>query len=366
MVDALQWRDPGAAAAVEDAHLDLLARRLGETLLAAKAEQPALAEEVRRQMQGMPDDAFMRVLIAPETGYHLLSDRSAGPAAACRHLQDSCAAERLREGVDPAADRRLWTALGDFGFAPGRGAMAWPQLAGGPPLDFGSPHAAHVDLTGADRKDLPPRPDFTAEEATLVFRRIEGALRQIEATAPAVGRFVAGFNKVVVLQKDPEAPGSFASGSNGHFIGRTFLANPHLPELDDSLVADALVHEAIHALLYMQELQEPWFPEPGVKRSLPRVASPWTGSLLPFPSYLQACFVWYGLLHFWSLALRAGTFRSELVHRRLGTALGGFLGRLLRARVADHAPAVARAVLDAVDEMQAVVAGSFATVTAAR
>ncbi|WP_326600676.1 radical SAM protein [Streptomyces sp. NBC_01803] len=57
----------------------------------------------------------------------------------------------------------------------------------------------------------------------------------------------------------------------------------------------------------------------------PSVRSPWTGRLLPIRPFLQATFVWYGLLHFWSLALAAGAFPTARAEERRETARRGFL-----------------------------------------
>ena len=75
-------------------------------------------------------------------------------------------------------------------------------------------------------------------------------------------------------------------------------------------IAEALVHEAIHSLLYMQERCHPWVPAE-LYAPVPRVVSPWRGRNLALRPFLQACFVWYGILQFWGKATTTGTLRPH-------------------------------------------------------
>jgi HEXXH motif-containing protein len=70
--------------------------------------------------------------------------------------------------------------------------------------------------------------------------------------------------------------------------------------VDSLKLANALVHEAIHSLLYMVELMEPFYV---FEDRAFEVASPWTGNLLSLRSYVHACFVWFGLWNFWRAAI---------------------------------------------------------------
>ena len=366
MTEILGWRNGEAIS--EEMHagyVDLMAQRMGETFGQICRELPPLGEKLTTAASQVSDEGFIRVLIAPETCSHILTQQVPDVRKKGLFFLKSFLAEALREGQSLPEQREIWTALGDFGFASDGSLHEWPQIEEMMPFDFGSPYATKVDLSGADRDSVPQRPPFSEAELQRVIALLRRVRLCLNQTSPRIARFVSRFNKVLVLQKDAEAPEKFASGSNGHYIGRSFLANPHLPQIGEAHMADAIVHEGIHALLYMQEQKEPWFVDPDIKRSFPKVKSPWTGSVISLASFLQACFVWYGLLHFWSLALAARTFDRTMALTRMRLSLRGFLGQALRDHVWEFSPSIDQKVLSAIDEMQAMVAKAFSSVASA-
>jgi hypothetical protein len=90
-----------------------------------------------------------------------------------------------------------------------------------------------------------------------------------------------------------------------------------------------------------------------------RARSLWTGTPLPLRSYLQACFVWYGLLHFWAAAVKAGTFDPRRVRSRIEQATIGFLRAPVLDQVAPYREGIAEVLLDTVDELQERVVATF-------
>jgi hypothetical protein len=89
--------------------------------------------------------------------------------------------------------------------------------------------------------------------------------------------------------------------------------------------------------------------------------SPWTGTKLPVRQFLQACFVWYGLVHFWALAWTTGAFAPDRVRARLTLATSGFLFEdLVDTLVGMCGDGIAPAIVNAICEMQGVVRRSFA------
>ena len=100
----------------------------------------------------------------------------------------------------------------------------------------------------------------------------------------------------IVLEEYPEIRAPF-SGSLRSSIGRMGLGNPHRATKLE--LVDLIVHESIHSLLYMLERDVRFYlVDPGIHG----FQSPWSGRLLTLHSYTHACFVWYGLAHFWSAA----------------------------------------------------------------
>jgi hypothetical protein len=73
---------------------------------------------------------------------------------------------------------------------------------------------------------------------------------------------------------------------------------------------------------------------------------------LPLFSFLQACFVWYGLVHFWRLAESRGTFAPEQIRRHVDMAVKGFWGVALIDYLAPDREKLAHELLCAIEEMQ--------------
>jgi hypothetical protein len=356
--ELLQWAGTRESYdAVHTRYVELLAGKLAQLCARIAAVDAPLAERISILPGQISPDGLLRALTAPETSFRLLYGCGRDDRAVARFLLEAVHAEQIRQGDLRQSDALLWTALGDTRFARAK-SETWPQSDRLPPLDFGSPYAATVDLSGQDRTEFPARPTFSADEQQKILLLLLQAIRQVEQTLDLVADFVRRFNKVVILQKDGEAPTKFSSGSNGHYVGRTFLANPQLPAVE--CLADALVHEAIHGLLYMGEQLEPWFTDPAA-RSSPRIPSPWTGSILTLPSYLQACFVWFGLLNFWSLAYARGAVEPGVAHKYMYRALCGFLRGSLRNQIGEARTMVAPDILQDIDRMQDIVRKAYAS-----
>src|SRR5262249_59274970 len=103
-------------------------------------------------------------------------------------------------------------------------------------------------------------------------------------------RLVALLTRVIMPRHDSVHPGFDASGSIRTTIGRTALNNPHGPKVTVPQLVSSLVHEAIHAYLYIEERSQPLVTD-WDRAFDATAASPWTGTTLSLPTYLHACFV---------------------------------------------------------------------------
>jgi hypothetical protein len=337
---------------VHDAYLTLLSKSLGEVLGQICKEDPAMGSRLVTGMRAISDEALLRILAAPETSARLLWRRTEHLCETGNFIERSIQAEAARASQPQSFTKQTWTALGDMGFFPDGDIYRMPSIEGMMPLDFGSPHAARIDLSGAERIDVEPRPGFNDQEKCLVLERLKEAQNGIRVTSKTVADFVLLFNKVLVLQKDPDTPQQFSSGSFGRYIGLSYMANPHETFVDHVDLADAAVHEGIHSLLYMQERKKRWFLDLSLFESVAQVTSPWTGNSLSLASFLQACFVWYGLLHFWRLALSARAFDRQRICDCVSRSLRGFQGEPLLARLSYYASGISPDLLETIDEVQ--------------
>ncbi len=361
MPEVLRWsEDRQVLPMAHEAYLRLVYESLDDLVTELRTAEPEVAEHLEAELAIAGPRARVRVLLAPETTFRLRWRRRpelAGEAG--RFLGGSLLTERALEAKAPAV-AQSWTALGDAEILASGDIVRGPELKGLMPLDLDSPQATTVDMVGAlERLDPPLRP-LAGEARERTLRRLTGASAGLLRTDPFFGMFVAEFTKVLVLQSDDAEP--YSSGSNGAYVGRTIIANAHLPGVDEAEVADSIVHEAIHTLLYMQEECQPWALDEGLFEAVPRVVSPWSGTNLPVRPFLQACFVWYGLLHFWALAVSVGSFPPDRARALMTRAAAGFLRDPLVDRLAPWEHRLAPEVLDAIGRMQAIVVDSFAAV----
>lgn len=330
-------------------YIELLSDRLGDLLKETRYVDPALRKALDEALQDASDLAFSRVLSAPEISHRLIWKPSTVRERA-RFVLDALYAEQAREGKSLYFDAETWTALGDVGFFPDGRVIHQPKLVWDMPLDFGSPYARAVDLGNGDT--ITPRDDFTKTEIERVLALLNAACDGIGRTNSLILDFTVRFNKALVLQKDPAEPYNFTSGSTGQFVGRSFLTNPHLDTVNEIGIAEGIVHEAIHSLLYMQERKKDWVKVVDLYHPTQVLISPWTGSRLALRPFMQACFVWYGLLHLWCDALLAGGFDDKRIRSRIQVCLGGFLKGPLIDRLTPWRDGISDELVESIEAMQ--------------
>jgi HEXXH motif-containing protein len=341
--DALSWA--GGTALAERFDADFAA----ECETAAGQHASAATSELISVLDAGQRD---RVLRAPEITRQTLFTSTLPPEGVDSLLNRSAQIElACAEGGTGASSG--WSALGDV-MVQGDGTTKWwPQMSGSDavPLDFGSPWAQRIDLSGRLEIDGSPRPSLAADAVSDIHDRLTEAMALMREASPALPRFVAICTRVVVLQIDPLSS-AIASGSNGRFVGRSVISNPQSDDGTIDCLAEALVHEAIHALIYSESLRHSWtVGEASIE--VARIESPWSGRTLPVRPFLEAACVWFGLVHLWTLALRHQLFARDAAHRRLMRSLRGFCRGSLVDRVRPWWPEIRPDVLATVDGLQA-------------
>lgn len=364
MPEVLIWSQPGEVLSrIHKSYVDLLGDRFGETVGRIRQSDFERGTHLAAEVRELPDGSLMRLIIAPEVAYRLLWPAQHSLAGISRFFLDAVTAEQLRLGGGRPPGRDLWTAIGDIKFSASGEAFPGPSLRDMMPLDFESPYAMNLDLDGMFDVTVARREPYNSSEQRHVLGRLERARDAIRATDVGILEFTVVFTKVLIFQRDPAAPDSFSSGSSGQYVGRSVLANSHLSAIDEVEIAEGIVHEAIHSLLYMQEQMRAWVSDSELYGPTPRTVSPWTQNALPLRPYLQAVFVWYGLLHFWCLALQKRTFDARRVQTRISQAAIGFLGRPLLHQIAQYSASIDPVLLQTVERMQARVSRLFAEVS---
>ena len=236
--------------------------------------------------------------------------------------------------IDPVAASQslegpLTTALGDATFENGHRLYDATHLAAstGFPVDTGSDYRFPY-MQGCGNAMEP----YGASDSELVCKRLRKALDELDTGLPECSAIVRGFTWVLVLRRETEEQDRFRSGTFDRYVGLVLLRNAHLDVATVPRLQDALVHESIHNLLFVCEaVTEPFWDDLGATER--RITSPWTGASIALPSFLHACFVWYGLYHLWSRmlerqTLRAAAWEREAMDLRTRARAGFLKGRL--------------------------------------
>jgi HEXXH motif-containing protein len=199
--------------------------------------------------------------------------------------------------------------------------------------------------------DLPPLRAHTVRELAIIARRVRDATGRIAGVRSGILETIFQVTRVIVCRKTTTPKAGFASSSWPAYVGKVALVNAHCAELTAERLANALIHEAIHSILFMIETSEPFVVD-FTRDGDATVTSPWSGRALPLINYVHACFVWYGLWCFWRLAARAKAFAPASAASHLELAASGFRGPPLLTALAPLRSCVASAALDSIREAQ--------------
>ncbi len=328
--DILMWRQPSPLLGTLQAdYVTLLQTKLAA--LAARVDLPidvSLDAYFADLLDALDDTERSALLCEPEVSFRLL-----WPG----HHRDIEAAAFLADTIGGAGATVRLERIAQDGLA----------------IDATSSLARSVDVSGTLPRRDDAGPVYPPDVLRGVLQKGRDANALIARGRPHAWTMVRDFTKLLHYLPDLESPDQFSSGSSGQFIGRSVIANAHLAKITPIEISEALVHEAIHSVLYMAERQRPWVLDPALYAGPERVASPWTGSSLPLRPYLQACFVWYGLVHYWSEMIRCRLVTDTRALARLDIALRGFAKADLLADIAPFLDRLSDEVKDAIAAMQA-------------
>ena len=354
----LTWRcRDGTAEAIYTHYLRHAGRSLNAWLAQALPDAAAVPPEERplQLYEGLPARSRERFLTAPETYRRIIRRPEPPRRGRVAFVLNSLWAEYcLLKPEGFAVSEPLWTALGDACFTPGdsRGEHGTiqqfdaPCLAGKIVVDAVSPYS-YVNESAAAAETM-----HSPQEVRGILLGLEEAMRGMGLICPAARDLVTLVTRVLALRKNAADPGRFGSCSWSGHIGKIDLTNAHLERATPAVLANALVHEAIHSLLYMVELFDPFYVD-DQKAVEFRLTSPWSGRTLPASSYLHACFVWFGLWGFWRLARETSVFPAGEVEMCLARASGGFRAGSVVQLLSPVRPYLSLTLLEALEAVEA-------------
>ncbi|PZF73566.1 hypothetical protein [Taibaiella soli] len=127
--------------------------------------------------------------------------------------------------------------------------------------------------------------------------KITSICQRISELSEKTWELVAIGTECLVLRTEMTEHDRFSSASFRGLAGLNLIINSHATSVE--VIMDAIIHEAIHSVLYQLEpTHGAFFIDDTTSAAL--VQSPWTSNTINTDNLAQACFVWYGLFNFWS------------------------------------------------------------------
>jgi hypothetical protein len=315
LADVLTWKLASSTPVVwRTRYENLIERHIRAT--AQKSEEALAIVDALALLPHGRQRAFLRApLVASRVLGHMKGERfDAGP------IVKSLMAELAIEGIDCDLFEPAWTALGDRMVNPGAGATCREgeripntsivvDSAG--PIDF--------SLRQGSRTVHP-----SENERTSVVRKLARAAHGIAMTSiPAFQLWQESVDAIAIRTSANAAP--FSSGSLNFNARVSLFLNAHGRDVNQAEIADGLLHEAIHSLLFMFEETAGAFVS-GIRTAEDetKIVSPWSGNILFLPAFTHACVVWYGLFWFWQAALDRQSWQTRHSQFRRDRARAGF------------------------------------------
>jgi hypothetical protein len=370
----LRWQDTQATndliANLAAVHYQRAADGLGLALRAISRCDRRVYETLRVRLRDLPDPIYLRLLGAPHTWFLVAGyeTKQPTPNEIAAYLTDALDAEDLKAGRPATLDHGVWSCLGDDYFPAQRlgdaHRLIWnpespfvaPSLPGEIPIDFWSPLA---------RGPLPEIPgtdiDMAENAITTTIDKLGQGLQAISQLCPAAMQVLICFCKVIVARQDPTTT-EHRAASSPTTIGRPVLRNPQSEAATVTELMDSLVHETIHAVIDIVNLDQPIFIDRSVLASR-RGMSPWTGRSLDLYTYIHACLVWYGLWHFWTKILGQSHFPDSVVLGYMQMAAKGFLSEELVTPLLPIREVIAPSLINLIDAMQETIEKAWASLS---
>ena len=283
----LRWQESSFSLATRDEYYRHLAEGVEPGIAALERIDPDAAETTRLLLETLTPEQRMDFISAPHIACFIISPRM---------FQRSVDRNFFLKALGICAgcisdDVPLHNHRGEL--------LPWPDgisSAGNCRLSFGG----ELPIPFMDRggNSLGPVQD---EDAKRILGKVSIAGNLIRTMNEKAHAFSLRHTEVLAFRYESEYPADFSSGSFQTLPGFSLICNCHLPAVKGPELADAIIHEAIHGIIYQFEaFGEKLLRMP--KATDFQVFSPWTGARLGVESFAQACLVWFGLLHFWKAA----------------------------------------------------------------
>lgn len=331
LLDVIRWKSVGFSEEIRSAYYAFLANRLDGAMLALQHSDPEAAEAASLMYKVLTAKMRLDFISAPHIASLLIWPELLSQTWHRRFfLKTLGICTGVIQGDTPLHGPRgelMHSSSGNLGSdttPTSRYSVSFDGELAVPFMDRGGNH-------------LGPVSQSDAQSILCKLDKAECLIGSINADAQS---FSIANTEVLAFRYETEYPKEFTSGSFRSLPGFHLICNCHLASVTEPMLVDAIVHEAVHTIIYRFEA----FGEPLRRADAPvefHLPSPWTGAMLNVDSFAQACLVWFALHHFWKQAPANDRDAYALYQR----ATGGFLSTTYRNSCrlsADHlAPGVA-------------------------
>ena len=253
--------------------------------------------ELLQAFNALPEENRQRLIRSPQFCF-LLRSKEFSTQADVSVMMAFIEVEEYLCGRRECMTQNAVSALGDYYFL--------HSNPGGALQVVRSPSIHHIALDIFDLRsqacwppDCGTRERYTKPEIAALRDRIGKGFDRVKSINAVAAQMVQKSIYLLGIMKLPDRPGECCSASIKMMIGAAVLGNFHEPKWGIAKLTDALIHEAIHQVIYKLELESGLYTDYAAALSLV-VTSPWTGRPLQLEGFIHAVFVWFGLLNFWN------------------------------------------------------------------
>ncbi len=285
---------------------------------------------LKQLLKQLSNNSFMRIIKSPQVCYYLFHwNWINNYNEIIDFLRNVIAAELILENKPAEINNvRLWSALGDVSLVRNTRLDNWIKsnsslhIENAILLDTHSPYNLYRSRRVVVQKEkIVP---YSKRLELSIYLKLLNAYKIIFEVSSIIKRFIVASTVVVSAIPNDDEPLSFNSASQRSRIGEITLVNAHLDGIRIDKMISMLIHESIHSYLYKVELEQPFVPEMQHGWQI-KICSPWSGKSLRLTTYVHACYVYYGLLNYWTSALNKCILDEIVIKRYLQSLYRGFL-----------------------------------------
>jgi hypothetical protein len=349
LVEIMTWRKVSDMPARLRASYEKMLRDLLASIATADEDARAILDALAL----LPEPQQRAFLRAPLVASRLLGRRDGEPLTP-GPIVKSLMAELALAGIDCELPEPAWAVLGNRRAGPGLAPQA-ATAALIPGTNIAIDTCGPIDFSVGD---LRPLVHPTQAQRASIEQKLKEAARGIAATSrPAFGCWQQSVD-AVALRTLVKPAASITSVALRYNARVTLLVNAHVPEVDAAELAGLLLHEAIHAMLFMWEETFGHFVVDRAAADDVRLASPWTGRPLKLSAFIHACMVWYGMYWFWKVASQRNHWPADRTREFMKAARRGFESGPLLAVLSGHMSFLSAGIVAALADIDTRMAGA--------